>query len=153
MIIEICLLNEAKGQLWRIDIHFIDYRSTAYYVIPLITLFFRDKMENVITRFHCILNMVKSANVRKWKRIVRHTPSCLPSIKIGGLRNNVNTSFDLVTYIGFGGRYTELDESDLGLLYFVWSALSPSFLVEHQTINEFCVLDGPTAKVKTFSIR
>ena len=54
MIIEICLLNEAKGKLWRIDIHFIDYRSTAYYVIPLITLFFLDKMENIITSIHCI---------------------------------------------------------------------------------------------------
>ena len=54
MIIEICLLNDAKGKLWRIDIHFIDYRSTAYYVISLITLFFLDKMENIITRIHCI---------------------------------------------------------------------------------------------------
>ena len=40
----------------RIVIIFIDYRSTAYYVIPLITLFFRDKLENVITRFHCSNN-------------------------------------------------------------------------------------------------
>ena len=38
----------------RIDILFIDYRSTAYYFKLLITLFFRDKMANVIT-IHCIM--------------------------------------------------------------------------------------------------
>ena len=35
------------------SLSFIDYRSTAYYVIPLITLFFCDEMENLITRIHC----------------------------------------------------------------------------------------------------
>ena len=37
-----------------IVIPFIIYRSTTYYFIPLITIFFHDKMENVIMRFHCI---------------------------------------------------------------------------------------------------
>ena len=42
----------------KIDILFIDYRSTAYYVKPLITLFFRDKMQNVITRICCTVCLV-----------------------------------------------------------------------------------------------
>ena len=35
------------------NILLIHYRSTTYFVIPLITLFFHEKMENVITRIHC----------------------------------------------------------------------------------------------------
>ena len=44
-------LSPASPPLFSLS--FIDYRSTAYYVIPLITLFFCDKMENVITIFDC----------------------------------------------------------------------------------------------------
>ena len=40
----------------------IDYRLTAYYVTPLTMLFFRDKMENVIKRFHCICHMSPNKN-------------------------------------------------------------------------------------------
>ena len=44
-------------------VFFLKNRSTAYNVIPLITLYFRDKWENVITRFHCIFYCANVNNI------------------------------------------------------------------------------------------
>lgn len=53
-----------------------------------------------------------------------------------------------VTYIGFRWRYTELNQSYLGFFHFVWPALAPSFLIEHQTVNELSIFNGPTTNIK-----
>ena len=103
MIIEICLLNDAKGKLWRIDIHFIDYRSTAYYVIPLITLFFRDKME------------IKHNNKNPLYTI--HTPPHLPKDLLSTL---LSTAYLVISLIRRWSNMVSLS-NDLPLFVEIWN--------------------------------